>query len=503
MAFHADNVNFILGLKLKTFRHEKGFSLKDLAEETGLSVSYLSEIEKGKKYPKPEKILHLATALGVQFDELVSMKVDEALDPLKSILDSPFIQSFPFHLFGVQPKELLHLIVDAPEKIRALVHTFLEISHVYDVRVEHFLFAALRSYQQMNGNYFEDLETAAMEFRKAQGWQDQPSVSLTDLEKTLVSTYGYKLDDQKLESIAELRDFRSIWVPGKTPRLLINSRLLPSQKAFIFGREIGYSYLGLEERAATSSWLRVESFEQVLNNFKASYFAGALMMHRDILEQDLNLYFQRDRWNNDALSLMLRRYTVTPEMFFYRLTEVLPKLFGFDDLFFVRFNTNRSDPKKYRLTKVFNMSSVPIPHEAMNEHYCHRWPAIRLLKQMMKSAKPDSADHFEICVERLKFLDDGKEYFNITLARPLALADRDFSSVSICILMNDAFRRKVSFWNDPNIPQVVVNLTCERCNLSSDECQDRVAPPVLYMKTKHQESRERALDQLIREMKGK
>ena len=84
MAFHADNVNFILGLKLKTFRHEKGFSLKDLAEETGLSVSYLSEIEKGKKYPKPEKILHLATALGVQFDELVSMKVDEALDPLST-----------------------------------------------------------------------------------------------------------------------------------------------------------------------------------------------------------------------------------------------------------------------------------------------------------------------------------------------------------------------------------------------------------------------------------
>ena len=57
MAISADNLRFILGLKLKNLRQEKGMSLKALAESAGLSISYLSEIEKGKKYPKPDKLL--------------------------------------------------------------------------------------------------------------------------------------------------------------------------------------------------------------------------------------------------------------------------------------------------------------------------------------------------------------------------------------------------------------------------------------------------------------
>ena len=52
-------IRLIFGLKLKQIRTEKNLSLFGLAKITGLSKSYLNEIEKGKKYPKRDKILVL------------------------------------------------------------------------------------------------------------------------------------------------------------------------------------------------------------------------------------------------------------------------------------------------------------------------------------------------------------------------------------------------------------------------------------------------------------
>ena len=47
-------IKLILGLKIKQLRQERQFSLNELAEKSQLSVSYLNEIEKGKKYPTVE-----------------------------------------------------------------------------------------------------------------------------------------------------------------------------------------------------------------------------------------------------------------------------------------------------------------------------------------------------------------------------------------------------------------------------------------------------------------
>lgn len=54
MELNADLVRFVLGLKLKALRQQRGLTLQDVASRAGLSVSYLSEIEKGKKnFPNP------------------------------------------------------------------------------------------------------------------------------------------------------------------------------------------------------------------------------------------------------------------------------------------------------------------------------------------------------------------------------------------------------------------------------------------------------------------
>ena len=58
------NDKIILGLKVRQLRTDKGLSLSELNKTSGMSISYLNEIEKGKKYPRKDKLNQLADAFG-------------------------------------------------------------------------------------------------------------------------------------------------------------------------------------------------------------------------------------------------------------------------------------------------------------------------------------------------------------------------------------------------------------------------------------------------------
>ncbi len=493
----AENLRFILGLKLRKLRQEKGLSLSALAKGAGISVSYLSEIEAGRKHPKPEKLARLAEALMVPYDELVSLQVGGELDPLKAFLGSEFVREFPFELFGIAPQDLFALVADMPTKSAALFQTFLEIGRTYGVQVEHLLFAALRSYQQLRHNYFQEMEEAAAAFRKAEGWTNGESPPADALRALLEGRYGCAVDEQSLGPHPELHGFRSVFVPGNPPRILVNDRLLPSQKAFIFGREIAYQELGLRERAVTGSWLNIDSFGQVLNNFKASYFAGAILIAEDALVEALGNLFARDRWDGQAFLDCMGRFDATPEMFFYRLTQVVPERLGLSEIFFLRFH-HATGSDDYRLTKVLNLSHVPVPHGiGLDEHYCRRWPSLRLLAHLDRSRWDAAPPILPVAAQRSRFLNEDATFFVIAVSRPLSLTEGVRSCVSIGFLVDEVFRERVAFWSDPEVPEVPVNLTCERCGLTPEECQDRVAPPTIFRREREREAQARALAELL------
>jgi transcriptional regulator with XRE-family HTH domain len=494
-----EDLRFILGLKLKRWRQDKGLTLQALAGRCGLSVSYLSEIEKGKKYPKAEKLIAIAQALGAPFEELVSPQVDEELAPVKTVFSTGFLQGFPFELFGVDPEDLFGIANEHPDRAAALIRALLDVGRTYDVQVEQFLLAALRSYQQLNHNHFPHLEDAAARCRAEHGWPAGETLGPETIAAVLAHEHGYRLDFTTLQADPELRGFRSVFLDGRPPqgpRLLVNGNLMPSQQAFVLGRELGYRYLGLTgARAVTSSWIKVESFDQVLNNFYASYFAGALLIERDRLVADLRAFFARRRWDGEALVACIGRYAATPEMFFHRLTELMPRLLGLEELFFLRF-AHDAGSDSYRLTKFLNLSRVPVPHGVgLGETYCRRWPALRLMRQLDGQRRTLEAAPV-VTAQRSHFLDADAEFFVMTMARPLALASDATSSVSIGFLLDDAFKRTVRFWDDAAIPRAVVNLTCERCPLSEAECQERGAPPVVRRRLEAQARKERALAEL-------
>lgn len=497
MATTADHLRFILGLKLKHERLDRGLSLKQVAEEAGLSISYLSEIEKGRKYPKTDKVLDLARALDVPFDDLISLRVGPTLDPLKQLFSSPLIQEFPFEMFGLEQQDVFGLITEEPQKAGALMQTFLEIGQMYNVTVEHFLFAALRSYQQLHSNYFEDLEAAATAFRKARDWSGTPT-SVQTLRQYLIDAYDYQIDMDALAADPDLASFRSVYRTNGRPVLYVNSQLLPAQQAFVFAREIGFQALGLQERPTTSSQIRAESFDQVLNNFKASYFAGALLIDQETFVADVADLFAAKTWQPDRLSALVDRHQATPEMIFYRLTELLPERFALEDIFFMRF-FNESHTDYTVMNKALNLSPVPIPYGlGMDEHHCRRWPGLQLLRDLrayrlngMETPPPEAR------AQRSHFMEQNADYFVLSMARPLSLTPDTHSCVSIGLRVDATFKKTVRFWNDPALQDREVNLTCERCPLPPEACTERAAPPTLHREREAQARKEAALNRLF------
>ena len=95
-------------------RTSKKLSQSELSEKSGLSVSYVNEIEKGKKYPKAEKISTLAAVLDVPYDKLVSIKLDKQLAPVGEILNSKLLEEIPLGLFGIDKSKLIAMIATPP-----------------------------------------------------------------------------------------------------------------------------------------------------------------------------------------------------------------------------------------------------------------------------------------------------------------------------------------------------------------------------------------------------
>ena len=75
-------------------------------------------------------------------------------------------------------------------------------------------------------------------------------------------------------------------------------------------------------------------------------------------------------------------FNASPESFYQRLTNVLPKEFNLKNLFFLRF-TYKAGTAIYHLKKELHLSHQHKPHgNEANEHYCRRWVSLSVLKDI-------------------------------------------------------------------------------------------------------------------------
>ena len=485
-------IKLIFGLKVRDLRQKKKLTPAELANDCGLSISYLNEIEKGKKHPKADKIIAIAETLGVKYDELVSLKLSKKLEPISDLLQSQVFQEFPLEMFGLEPGKLIELIANAPVKMNAFIGTIIEIARNYEMRKESFYFAALRSFQELHDNYFEDLEDAVDDFLKEHKIRYKPPFDRKYLYDTLETEYGYTIDKEQLQANKKLLQFRSVFVP-KSRKLLINDGLSESQKNFLLAREIAFNYLNLQERPNTTPPYKVRSFEEVLNNFKASYFAVALLMNKKHVINDLQALFQHTTWSTSRLHKIINKYSASPEMFLHRLSCLLPTFYGIKSLFFLRFEYS-GKTKLFNLTKELHLSKLHNPHgNELNEHYCRRWISFTLIEALKRRQKKTPSTKPISGIQRSKYWETNNEYLCLTLAKPNTPSPNSHISVTIGFLVDESLKKKIHFINDKRIPVKWVNETCERCAIA--DCKERAAEPDVI---KSKEREDQLEEQLVK-----
>jgi len=75
------NLQGALAEVLRSERRGHGLTLNDLAAAAGVSVAYLGEIERGKKYPSVSVLERLAGALALEIPDLLELTADEMRGP--------------------------------------------------------------------------------------------------------------------------------------------------------------------------------------------------------------------------------------------------------------------------------------------------------------------------------------------------------------------------------------------------------------------------------------
>lgn len=491
-------IRLIFGLKVRELRKQRGLSFTELSKASGLSVSYLNEIERGKKYPKSDKIMALADALDVSYDSLVSLKMSKKLSPVADLLRSNFFQELPLEFFGFEAGQILELIAAAPTKVNAFISTLIEIARNYEVQQEQFYFAAVRSYQELHDNYFEDIEEAVAQFAGRQGLDKEPAVSVAALEHVLTEAYGYKLDGDQLASVPEFAGLRSLF-NRKKKILMINPALTGTQRAFLLAREIAFNELGLKVRPLFTPGIQAASFEEALNNFKASYFAVALLLQQDKVLTDLNALFARDEWSSDDFLALLDRYQASPEMLIQRMTNLLPRHFNIRNLFMLRFK-NVPDPdshkEEYFITKELHLARLHSPHaNEINEHYCRRWVSLRVLQTLREKQQVERHPGPVAGFQRSAYVGSKEEYLIIALARTNAPSPGNIS-ISLGLQIDERLRKLIRPLSNTSMTTVQVSDTCERCPLT--DCGERAAEPLVLEREARAAAMRKAVDHMLR-----
>ncbi|TXB63185.1 helix-turn-helix domain-containing protein [Phaeodactylibacter luteus] len=476
MSTKTQNERILFGLKVKQLRQSLGLSFADLSQKARLSVSYLNEIEKGKKYPRGNKIEPLAAALGVTPEELTSLELSQNMAPVGELLQSNFLNELPLDLFGIELSKVAEIIANAPVRVGAFISTLLELSRNYALKEENFYFGALRAYLELNNNYFEDLEEAVSRFSQLYEIPQGRPVPEAVLRNILESRFGYTIEDGGLNAYPELQKLRSVFL-AKDKKLLLNRSLTPMQRAFQYGKELGFEFLQLKERASTSSLLKGRVFEEVINHSKAIYFSVALHIPHDPFIADLNRFFSRPKWDGEAFLSIMKRYEATPEMFYHRLTNILPRFFEMSKMFFLRF-THSPEEDIFEIDKELHLSKRHHPHgNGLYEHYCRRWVALSLLKDLHHMQQEGKYVDNIVRAQRSRYLGTEDEYLCLTIARPAYPTPNLNVSVTIGILATPEAKARIAFFDDPAIQRREVNKTCERCAVR--DCEERAAAPAV------------------------
>ena len=115
-----DEVRAVLAMNIKAFRRYRSWTQADLAEKSGLSIVYLSDIERGNKWPYLDTLVKLADVFKIEVYELI--KPESVPLPTAAAI----IRKYTEEVTAIMVKTFKTTEKNAIESIVTLQHRYIE-----------------------------------------------------------------------------------------------------------------------------------------------------------------------------------------------------------------------------------------------------------------------------------------------------------------------------------------------------------------------------------------
>ena len=231
-------IDLKIGPKIKAFRRKIGMQANKLAEQLGISPSYLNLIEGGKRKIDGDLLLKVCQELKIELSDLTVKSDLNLLNNISELLDDQLFEDLD--ILGPEIKDLVNT---NPKIARALIKlgdNFKQKDHdiinrvenlsgkIIDSRKTAFPGEIVSDFLQENKNYFPKLEDFAnLVFEKIQVNNRSTYIGLCDFLK---KEYGILVKDVLPE---EGKPFSKIFFKNKKELLLSDYVALETKKLYV------------------------------------------------------------------------------------------------------------------------------------------------------------------------------------------------------------------------------------------------------------------------------
>jgi predicted transcriptional regulator len=165
-----------------------------------------------------------------------------------------------------------------------------------------------------------------------------------------------------------------------------------------------------------------------------------------------------------------------------------------NELFFLGITTKVDEAERFSMNKELHLSQLHSPHgQRMNENYCRRWVAVKSLQQLKNQLSKGLENNYLLA--QISVVEDGQQYFSISLARKSNTEENTLQSLTIGFLVNEELKSVIKFLDDPILSRISIGQTCERC--PKENCEDRVVSASIYQKEIEKNKKEKAFFELL------
>lgn len=305
----------LIGHKLRKLRSNLKLSQTEMAEELGISSSYLNLLENNMR-PVTVSILF---RLGQAYDiDLKDMAEDDSAR-LTALLTEIFTDPV-FDDLTVTRRDIQQLASQHPVAASALISLHTAYDNMKDAvhsegvagadRTSFNPLDEVRHFQEKSENYFDLLENAARQFREKSNAENQPL--FTAMTQYLEKEHNIRTQIMPQEVMGNLlREFDL-----HRGRILLSENLKESQRLFQVAAQLGLiAYRDVIDKITATALQTDPEIITLLRIMLSGYFAGAVMMPYSHFHASA----KNTRYDLEALC---NRYSASIEQVCHRLTTM-------------------------------------------------------------------------------------------------------------------------------------------------------------------------------------